>query len=207
MTFLARLAAASCVALCLAAPAARAQLATDVPAGTYKIDPTHASLTWKVLHLGLANYTARFTKIDATLVFDPATPEAAKLTATVDPTSIKTDYPNLAKVDFDKELVESAKFFNANVAKSITFTSTAVKMTGPKTADVTGDLTFLGVTKPVTLKVTFNAGLKEHPFAKKPAIGFSGTATVKRSDFGMGHLIPVVADDVNLLLEVEFFGS
>jgi polyisoprenoid-binding protein YceI len=206
MTTFRRLAVASCIALCLSVPA-RAQLAADVPAGTYKLDPTHASLTWKVLHMGLANYTARFAKLDATLVFDPAKPEAAKLTASVDPTSIKTDYPNVAKVDFDKELVEGAKFFNAGVAKAITFTSTAVKMTGAKTADVTGDLTLLGVTKPVTLKVTFNAGMKEHPFAKKPAIGFSGTATIKRSEFGMSHLIPIVADDVNLLLEVEFFGS
>jgi polyisoprenoid-binding protein YceI len=202
----ARFAVATCLAFCLSAPA-RADLATDVPAGTYKLDPTHASLTWKVLHMGLANYTARFAKLDATLVFDPAKPEAAKLTASVDPTSIKTDYPNAAKVDFDKELVEGSKFFNANVAKTITFTSTAVKMTGAKTADVTGDLTFLGVTKPVTLKATFNGGLKEHPFAKKPAIGFSGTATIKRSEFGMSHLIPIVADDVNLLLEAEFFGG
>jgi polyisoprenoid-binding protein YceI len=186
---------------------ASAQLAVDVPAGTYKIDPTHASLTWKVSHMGLSNYTARFTKIDATLDFDPAKPEAAKLTATVDPTSLKTDYPNVAKVDFDKELVENAKWFNANVAKMITFKSTAVKMTGAKTADVTGDLTLLGVTKPVTLKVTLNGGMKEHPFAKKPAIGFSGTATIKRSDFGMANLIPVVADEVALLLEVEMFGG
>lgn len=190
-----------------AAGPASAQLAVDVPAGTYRIDPTHASLTWRVSHMGLSNYTARFTKLDATLSFDPAKPETSKLAATVDPTSIKTDYPNLAKVDFDKELVTSAKWFNADVAKTITFNSTAIKMTGPKTADVTGDLTFLGVTKSVTLKVTLNGGMKEHPFAKKPAIGFSGIGTIKRSDFGMGNLIPIVGDEVSLLLEAEFFGG
>jgi polyisoprenoid-binding protein YceI len=200
---------ATCVAG-LALPAvspASAQLGVDVPAGTYTIDSTHASLTWKVSHMGLSNYTARFTKLDAKLTFDPAKPETSKLTATVDPTSLKTDYPNLAKVDFDKELVEGAKWFNANVAKTITFNSTAIKMTGPKTADVTGDLTLLGVTKPVTLKVTLNGGMKEHPFSKKPAVGFSGTGTIKRSDFGMGNYIPVVGDEVTLLLEVELQGS
>jgi polyisoprenoid-binding protein YceI len=193
-------------ALALAAPAS-AQLATDVPAATYKIDPTHASLTWRVLHMGMANYTARFTKLDATLTFDPAKPEAAKLTATIDPASIKTDYPFPEKENFDKVLFESAKWFNGSVAKSITFTSTAVKMTGAKTADVTGDLTLLGVTKPVTLKATFNGGMVSHPFAKKPAVGFSATGTVKRSEFGMTNAIPVVADDVNLVIEAEFVAN
>ena len=204
------LALAACLsaglAVAMALPAA-AQLGIDVPAGTYKIDPTHASLTWKVSHMGLSNYTARFTKLDAVLSFDPAKPETSKLAATVDPSSLKTDYPNVAKVDFDKELVESAKWFNANVAKTITFNSTAIKITGPKTADVTGDLTLLGVTKPVTLKVTLNGGMSEHPFSKKPALGFSATGTIKRSDFGMGNYIPVVGDEVNLLLEAEFQGS
>ena len=194
------------VAVAVSLPAA-AQLASDVPAGTYKIDPTHASLTWKVSHMGMSNYTARFTKLDATLAFDPAKPETAKLTATVDPTSIRTDYPFVEKENFDKVLVESAKWFNAGVAKTITFNSTAVKMTGAKTADVTGDLTLLGVTKPVVLKVTFNGGMKEHPFTKKPAIGFSATGVVKRSEFGMGNAIPVVGDDVTLLIEAEMSGS
>ena len=205
MKFLSRMALAA--GLALGAAPASAQLATDVPAGTFKVDPAHASLTWRVLHMGLANYTARFTKLDATLTFDPAKPEAAKLTATIDPASIKTDYPFPEKENFDKVLFESAKWFNGSVAKSITFTSTGVRMTGAKTADVTGDLTLLGVTKPVTLKVTFNGGMASHPFTKKPAIGFSAAGTVKRSEFGMTNGIPVIADDVNLVIEAEFVGG
>jgi polyisoprenoid-binding protein YceI len=206
MKFVSSLIAAAGLAAAAALPAS-AQHAADVPAATYKIDPTHASLTWKVMHMGLSNYTARFTKLDATLSFDPAKPEAAKLTATIDPASLKTDYPFPEKENFDKVLVEGAKWFNAGANKSITFTSTAVKMTGAKTADVTGDLTFLGVTKPVTLKATFNGGMKEHPFAKKPAIGFSATGSVKRSEFGMSNYVPMIGDDVALLIEAEFFGS
>ena len=194
------------LAVALALPAA-AELASDVPAGTFKLDPAHASVTWRVSHMGLSNYTARFAKMDATLVFDPAHPETSKLTASVDPTSIKTDFPFVEKENFDKTLVESAKWFNANVAKTITCTSTTVKMTGDKTADVTGDLTLLGVTKPVTLKVAFNGGMKAHPMSKKPAIGFSATGLVKRSEFGMTGGIPFVGDDVNLLIEAEMQGS
>jgi polyisoprenoid-binding protein YceI len=198
--------AAVVVAISAICPA-YAQLAVEVPAGTYKIDPTHASLTWKVNHMGLSNYTARFIKMDATLILDPAKPEAAKLTASVDPTSLRTDFPFVEKENFDKKLIEGAEWFNANVAKTITFNSTTVKMTGPKTADVTGDLTLLGVTKPVTLKVTLNGGMKEHPMAKKPALGFSGAGTIKRSEFGLKAGLPFVGDDVTLLLETEFFGG
>lgn len=190
------------IALGLATSAARAQ-STDVTAGTYKLDRSHASLTWKVSHLGLSFYTARFTKFDATLNIDPAKPETAKLSVEVDTTSIRTDYPFASRKDFDKELIESPNFFNAKKFPKITFVSTKVERTGDKTAKITGDLTLLGVTKPVTLDVTLNAAIM-HPFAKKPAMGFSGTAKIKRSDFGMTHLVPNVGDDVTLLVEVEF---
>lgn len=181
--------------------------AIDVPAGTYKLDPTHASLTWKVSHLGLSNYTARFAKFDATLDFDPAAMAKSKLSVTIDPKSIRTDYPFADTKDFNKKLAEDAEYFNANAHPEITFTSTSVEMTGDKTAKVTGDMTLLGVTKPVTLDVTLNGGMKLQPFAKKPAVGFSATTTIKRSEFGFTKLVPVVADDVTLLIEAEFLGQ
>jgi polyisoprenoid-binding protein YceI len=206
MKFFASLALAAGVACAVTGPAC-AQLATDVPAGTFKIDPAHASVTWKVTHMGLSNYTARFTKIDATLTLDPAKPETSKLTASIDPKSIRTDFPFVEKEDFDKKLAKGAEWFNAEFFDKITFASTAVKMTGAKTADVTGDLTLLGVTKPVVLKVTFNGGMAAHPMSKKPAVGFSATGTVKRSEFGLKAGLPFVGDDVALLIEAEMQGS
>lgn len=195
------------LAAVLATSPAVAQIATEAPAGTFKLDPTHASVHWKVNHLGLSNYTGRFTRMDATLVFDPAKPEQATLEATVDPASIRTDYPAPDKHDFDKTLSTDAKWFNAGASPSISFKSSSIKMTGPKTADVAGELALLGVKKPVTLKATFNGGMKEHPFAKKPAVGFSAVGTLKRSDFGMGYLVPNVGDEVQIIIEAEFFGS
>ena len=191
----------------LAATPAAAQLAIEAPAGTYKLDPTHASVHWKVSHLGLSNYTGRFVRMDATLTFDPAKPEASTLVASVDPTSIRTDYPAPEKHDFDRTLSTDAKWFNSGVNKSITFTSTSVKMTGPKTADVAGELSFLGVKKPLTLKATINGGMKEQPFSKKPGVGFSAVGTLKRSDFGMTHLIPMIGDEVQIIMEIEFSGA
>ncbi|MEM1306218.1 MAG: YceI family protein [Pseudomonadota bacterium] len=172
-------------------------------AGTYKLDRAHASLVWKVNHLGLSFYTARFDTFDATLDIDPDKPASAKLNVTIDATSIRTGFPFADRKDFDKELVQDAKFFDASNHPEITFVTTSVEPTGDKTAKVTGDLTLKGVTKPVTLEVTLNGQIM-HPFKKKPALGFSGTGTIKRSEFGMTHLIGGVGDDVEILLEAEF---
>ena len=174
----------------------------EMPAGVYKLDETHASLIWKVSHLGLSDYTARFTKFDADLTFDPENPENSSLTATVDPTSIKTDYPG--EKDFDKELVEKETWFNAGEYPEIKFVSTNVEKTGENTGIITGDLTFLGVTKPLTLDVTFNKALAKQPFSGKPTLGFSASGTLERSKWGMDTYVPNIGDTVELLIEAEF---
>lgn len=179
-----------------------AQSALDVPAGTYKLDPRHASLTWKVSHMGLSNYTARFSKLEGTLVFDPKDPAKSSVTATVDPASVRTDHAT--PKDFDQELREDPRFFKVAKFPEIKFVSTKVETTGDKTGRITGDLTFMGVTKPVTLDATFNGSFKEHPMTKKPALGFSATGKVKRSEFGLDALVPFVGDDVSLSIEAEF---
>lgn len=190
------------LALGAAALTATSASANDA-AGVYKLDPAHASVTWKISHLGLSFYTARFTKFNAELDIDPEKPADAKLSVTVDATSVRTDYPFADSKDFDKELVESPNFFNAKKFPEITFASTAIELTGDKSAKVTGDLTLLGVTKPVTMDVRLNGQIM-HPFKKKPAIGFSGETTIQRSDFGMTHLVPNVGNEVQLLIEAEF---
>jgi polyisoprenoid-binding protein YceI len=196
---------ASIVALILDVAAARAEPAAQ-PAGTYEIDRAHSSLTWKVNHLGLSNYTARFSRFEAILDIDPAKPESAKVLVTVDPTSIRTDYPFTESSDFDRDLGEGESFFNAKKFTRIIFSSTRVERTGKATARVTGELTMLGITKPVTIQVTLN-GAKLHPMAGVPALGFSGIAKLKRSDFGMTFMLPLVGDEVILLIEAEFLKS
>lgn len=194
------------------APAAPVAKVVDATAGLYVLEKTHASVTFQVMHMGLANYTARFAKMDATLDIDPANPTAAKLTATVDPTSIRTDYPGDYKAThkgspfktWDEDLAKSDKFFNAGKFAEIKLVSTGLTLTGSDTATLTGDLTMLGVTKPITLDVKLNGAMASHPFVKTPALGFSATGTFKRSDFGMSYGIPNVGDDVKLLIEAEF---
>jgi len=175
-----------------------------MPSGIYKMDPTHASLIWKVNHMGLSNYTARFTKFDADILFDNQNPMNSKVKAEIDPTSIKTDYPNPEEKDFDKKLTEDTSWFNTGKYPTIKFLSTKLEKTSDTTGKLTGNLTFLGVTKPVVLDVTFNKALGNHPFANKPAFGFSATGHLNRSDFGMKTYIPTVSDKVEIVIEAEF---
>ena len=174
-----------------------------MPGGLYKLDKNHASLTWKVMHMGMSNYTARFTDFDAELLFNPIELEKTQMRATINPASVETDHPDKEK-DFNKELAFDAGWFNSEQYPEIKFRSTNIEITGDNTGKVTGDLTFLGVKKPVTLDVIFNKAVGNHPFDNKPALGFTATGSLKRSEFGMKKYIPMVGDEVRILIEVEF---
>ena len=196
------------VAALTALPLVQAQAAQtlpqNMPAGVYNLDETHASIIWKVSHLGLSDYTARFTEFDADLTFDPATPENSSLTATINPLSVETDFPYPEKKDFDAVLAEGEDWFNGTAFPEITFVSTSIERTGDKTGIMTGDLTFLGVTKPLTFDVEFNGAMAQQPFSQKPTLGFSATGKMKRSDWGMSTYVPNIGDDVEILIEAEF---
>lgn len=176
----------------------------EMPAGAYTLDDTHASLTWQVSHIGLSNYTARFTDIDAEIDYNPDDITKSVVTANINPASLKTDFPYPEKKDFDKKLIKGEDWFNASKFPHIKFKSTKIEMTGEKTAVMTGNLTFMGVTKPVSLNVVLNGAYKVQPFSQKPALGFSATGSITRSEFGMATYVPNIGDEVNLILEMEF---
>ena len=187
----------------LAAPAALAQTA---PAGAYAVDKTHATIQWQGLHNGLSWYTARFTAFDIQLNFDPADVTKSKVTASIDPKSIETDFlktrPAGNTTDFNTELATGDRWFNAGKFPTITFTSTAVTKTGANTGKMTGNLTFLGVTKPVTLDVTYN-GFKSFPAPRKSKVGFRATGSINKTQWGMPTGGPI-ADDVKIEINAEF---
>jgi polyisoprenoid-binding protein YceI len=165
--------------------------------GTYKIDPRHTQIIFEIQHMGLSNFFGRFGKVSGELQFDPAAPESSTLSADVDMAAIDTHVDEL-----DKELVD---FFGADKFPTASFRATGITRTGDNTGTVTGDLTLAGVTKPVTLNVTFK-GARNPPIPFQPyRIGFDATATVHRADFGLTHTIwsGMVGDDVTLLIEME----
>jgi polyisoprenoid-binding protein YceI len=191
--------------LSLAAFVATSAIASDKPApapsGIYVSDPAHSSLTWKINHLGLSNFTARFTAVSAELVWDAANPTGSKVTAVIDPVSVRTDFPFPEKEDFDKEIGTTDNFL---AGKEIRFVSSAVRMTGDNHGEVAGDLTFRGQTHPVTLMVTFNGSMAEQPREKTPKIGFSAEAKLKRSEWGVAPQIKSIGDEVTVIIETEF---
>lgn len=186
--------------------AAPALAQTEAPAGQYVVDRTHATVMWKGLHQGLAWYPARFTNFDIQLTFDPADVTKSKVTATIDPKSIETDFARTRAAgnttDFNAELATGERFFNAGKFPQITFASTAVTKTGANTGKMTGNLTFLGVTKPVTLDVTY-IGNRNDPRVKKHKVGFQALGTINKTQWGMASGGPI-ADNVQIEIHAEF---
>jgi polyisoprenoid-binding protein YceI len=178
------------------------------PAGTYRPDPAHTRLWFIVDHLGFSKYMALFTKVDATLQFDPEHPEAMSVTATVDLNSLETHNP---ATDYNfNEIVSGEDLLNAPAHPQATFVSTKVELTGEHTADVTGDMTLNGMTKPVVFKARYNGGWGHMPMDPMGArAGFSLETTIRRSDFGIDFGIPEpgstmgVSDEVQIFFEVE----
>jgi polyisoprenoid-binding protein YceI len=201
-------------ALVLAACSAKAQApampAPDpgpMPAGAYAIDKSHASVVFRVSHMGFSNYTARFNDVSATVQLDPAHPERSSVTATIKAASLDTGSP---LPTFNAQIA-GKEFLDAEQFPDINFRSTRVEMTGDTTAKVTGDLTLHGVTRPVVLDVRFNGGYAG--FAMDPGgarAGFSATTAFKRSDFGVSMGVPApgttmgVGDEVRVAIEAEF---
>lgn len=168
-----------------------------VPAGTYALDKRHASLTARTLHMGFSHYTLRFNGLDGSFTYDPANWQATKVTFTVDPKSVDTN-----DAAFNKQI---AGYFEADKYPTITFVSTGLQGGQDGKGTLTGDLTFHGVTKPVTLEVSFQ-GVGHGITPLSTRLGFSGTTQIKRSDFGVNNMFlnQFTTDDVDLAFEVEF---
>lgn len=190
------------VALLAAAPVVlNAQVSDPAPAaaqaGNYKVETSHTRVGFAVNHFGFSDWFGEFADVTGTLSIDPAKIEKAKVAVTIPVATVSTTNATL-----DGELV-SADWFDAETYPTIQFVSTKVVRTGERTADVTGNLTFHGVTKPVTLKASFNAG-GVNPMSKAYTVGFNASGTIKRSDFGVTKYVPVVGDDVTLRISAAF---
>jgi polyisoprenoid-binding protein YceI len=179
------------------------------PAGTYKLDKSHASLVLRANHLGFSNYTTRFSRFESELSFDPKNLSASKVVTTIDASSFEMDGAPQMCLDIMKgpQMLDTAKF------PQIIFKSQSVRMTGAKTMEISGALTLHGVTKPVVLAATYNAGYAGMPKMDPQArIGFSAHGSFKRSDFGIAYAVPApgttmgVGDLIDFSIEAEFSG-
>jgi polyisoprenoid-binding protein YceI len=175
------------LAACAALPSAAAD--------TYTLDPIHTFPSFEVSHSGYSLMRGRFNKTQGKATLDTAA-KSGSIEVSIDTASIDTGY---AKRDDD---LRGADFFNVAEYPAMTYKSTALKFDGDKVVSVEGELTLLGVTKPVTLAVaSFRCGL--NPFSKKPMCGADATAGIKRSDFGMKKGLPGVGDEIKIAIEIE----
>lgn len=166
-------------------------------AETYKIDPAHAFVYYKANHFGWSNNMGRFNKVSGSIVLDEKNPGASKVTVEIDAASVDTNHAAR-----DKHL-RSADFFNAKEFPTIKFVSTKIVKTGAKTGRMTGNLTMLGVTKPVSMDFKWNRRGK-HFRTKKTHTGFSAQVTINRSDWGMKKFpAAAIGHKITLMLEIE----
>ncbi|MBO9517401.1 MAG: polyisoprenoid-binding protein [Porphyrobacter sp.] len=173
-----------------------------VTAGTYKTDPGHSLVGWRVNHFGFNDYFGIFGDVDGTLTIDPANLAAAKVDVTIPVAKVTT-----ANAGLTDHLLRAGQnggkpdFFGPNPAAAH-FVSTGVAVNGHD-AKISGNLTLNGVTKPVTIDAEFT-GAGKGMMNQKETIGFEGEAKIKRSDFGISTFVPMVSDEVELNITVAF---
>jgi polyisoprenoid-binding protein YceI len=179
-----------------------------VPKGAYRLDKSHATLLFRVDHLGFSFYTGRFARFDAELDFDPRKLATSRVSATVDVASLEVDGP---PEGFLTSLMGD-KWFDSARFPQMSFRSLRVVPKDAQSFRIEGDLTLLGVSKPVTLDARYNGGYAGHPYDPQARIGFSARGVFKRSDFGMSYGVPDpgskfgVGEQVEVILEAEFHG-
>lgn len=163
-----------------------------VTGGTYDVDANHTQVLWSVDHLGFTPLNGMFGRMSGTLTLDPKAPNAAKLDITIPMEGLVVTSPRFA------EHLASAEFFDSAKFPTATFTSTRVAASGNQ-ATIEGELTLHGVTRPVTLEARF-IGAGYNPQHKAENVGFTASARVLRSDFGLGEAVPMVSDEVTLTI-------
>lgn len=168
-----------------------------IPSGSYVMDKEHGYVTFSYSHFGLSNPQLRFRDIDASVELDAENLENSKVTALIKSTSIDSG------VDRFDEHLNSDGWFDTAKFPEISFKSTGFTRESQTTGTMTGDLTIMGITKPLTLDVTLLQAF-DHPMKKKPFMGLEGKGTLKRSDWGLGKYAPNVSDEVTLFISGEF---
>ncbi|WBO60144.1 YceI family protein [Acidocella sp. MX-AZ03] len=166
-------------------------------AGTYSVEPTHTRILFAVDHMGFTTWYGDFTNAAGTLTLDPK-----KLSASSFDITVPTDSVTTTNTTLDGEL-KSPEWFDAAKYPTIEFKSEKIVRTGKDTALVTGEFTFHGVTKPLTLRAKFNAG-GINPLSKQYTIGFNLSGSLKRSDFNQKTYLPLIGDNVAITISAAF---
>jgi polyisoprenoid-binding protein YceI len=176
---------------------ASAQPAEPPLSGRYTLEPVHTQVLFGVSHLGFSTYYGAFSGASGMLRLDGVNPAASQVEVTVPTASVSTLNDKLTGELRGGQWLDAADF------PTITFRSTRIVQTGPDSADVAGDVTLHGVTRPVLWKAKFNRG-GVNPMDKAYTVGFEIWGTVRRSEFGVSTYVPMVGDEVKLIISAAF---
>ena len=164
---------------------------------TYIIDSSHTFPSFEISHLGFSKHRGRFNNTSGQIVIDSAAKSGA-IEVKIDTASVDTGGEKL------ETHLRAEDFFNVEKFPTMTFKSNKLNFDGDNLVAAQGELTLLGISKPVTLNIaSFKCG--NHPVNKKAMCGAEATATIKRSDFGMKYGVPAVGDEVKLAIQVEAY--
>ena len=165
----------------------------QAPAGSYALDPDHASVIARVSHLRYSWSIFRFDKVSGTLKWDPANTANSSITAKVETASITSNVKGFAQD------LASNKFLNSAAFPEATFVSSAFRQMSTRRGKVDGQLTLMGKTRPVTFDVELVGAGKG--FADRPRIGVSARGNINPVDFGLPALL---GDAIEIVIDVEF---
>ena len=171
---------------------------SDVPAGTYTVDSKETLVRYEVLHFGSSDYWGTFPGATGTMKLDPRNLGATQLRVKVPVATVETTNREL-----DGELF-SDEFFDGETYPYLSFVATGARRTGPRTVMISGKLSMHNVTLPIVLDATLIGGGPSPFDSKEIIIGFRATASVKRSDFGLGKYVPIVSDETHIVISVAF---
>ncbi len=169
--------------------------AAQAQSATYVVEPTHTFVTFEAKHFGTSTNRGRFDKKEGTITIDP-TAKTGRAEITIDMASINT-----GTAPFDGHL-RSKDFFNAAEFATAKFVGDKFEFDGTKVKSVSGNLTMLGKTSPVTLTAEhYNCFM--HPRLKAEVCGGDFVTTIQRSQWGMTYALPGIPDNVRLVIQVE----
>lgn len=187
-------------AACLAPAAAEAQVTknpTSVFGGTYHVEPQHTEILFAVSHLGFTSYYGLFSGASGTLNLVPQDPARSSFSISVPTASVMAPSSKLV------EELKGPGWLNAASYPTISLQSTKITPTGNGQAEITGNLTLHGVTRPITMTATFN-GAGVNPIDHKYTVGFTAVGTLNRSQFGVSKYVPLVGDGVTVTISAAF---
>ncbi|MEM1371878.1 MAG: YceI family protein [Pseudomonadota bacterium] len=174
------------------------------PVERYTLDPDHTQVRVSWNHMGMSRQSAFFTEVTGRLAFNRMTPEASQLRVQIAAASFTSGVAAL-----DRHVSQTGDFFDVQRHPDITFVAKKVTLNTAQTANIDGDLTINGITKPVMLSAVWNFD-GAHPLAainptygSVRALGFSARAKIMRSDWGITRTIPFVSDQLRISIETE----